>query len=503
MAYREHEPLELIEFNGLWSKGDVESVPKDHFSDLQNITSFGPKGFRTRDGLGRWQDIALPLGNVVRIYNYITASKNTLIVLTYDGTTGEIYHCVDATTVHGPLLTITGMEDFGFIPYAGRAYITPFKTFVVGGLNIEKGLEDEFLYVYKGDGTAARKAGITPAVGTLGVSNGAAGNMDAGNHYFAVVFETDTGALSAPAGFVAFTTAANNTVSFSSIPISPNPAVVKRHIVASIITPAGGAAADKTYFFIPNATVFDNVTTTLTNIGFFDADLFDDASHLSDNFSEIPAGVGLTMYHGRLVLYTTFDDISIAYVSHTGEPEAFDQVDGLLIVPLDGNPITNGAELRDVLYLFKRAKTVAYVDNGDVPSTWEITIIDEAIGTCVHGVATVIDSGSSSINYLLIASYKGMMIFNGVYAIPEFSWKISDYWLHLERNDFRYIQMLNDSILQYIYCALPNRKLLVGDYSNGFDPKSVKWWIWKFDVKVNTVALVNINTLIIGAESAL
>jgi len=502
--YREHEPIELTDFNGLWKKGDEESVPQDHFSDGENYTFIGNKAFRTRDGLGLHQDVVVPLGNVVRIYNYITANKNTLIVLTYDGVDGKIYHVVDTTTVHGPLLTIAGMTDFGFVPYAGRAYITPFTTTVIGGLNVERGMTGQFLYVYKGDGTAARKAGIVAPVGTLGASVGAAGNSDGGHHAFAVVYETDTGALSAPSAFRSFNMTANSTISFSSIPVSPNAAVTKRHIVSTIRkTAVITDFVNQTYFFIPNATVFDNVTTTLTNIGFFDADLLEDASHLSDNYGEIPAGVGLCMYHGRMCLYTTFADISIVLISAVGEPEAFDQVDGLLIVPLDGNPITNGAELRDVLYIFKRTKTVAYTDNGDIPSTWPMTTIDDAIGTCVHGIATVIDSGSSSVNFLLIASYKGIMIFNGIYSLPELSWKISDLWLSLTRNDFRYIQMVNDSIKQVLYCALPDRRLLEGNYANGLDPKAIRWAPWRFDVKVNTIALVNIDTLIIGAEAAL
>src|SRR5688572_20149898 len=144
MAYRGHEPIELTEFNGLWKKGDEESVPHDHFSDGENFDFLGNKAFRTRDGLGRHQTVAVPLGNVVRIYNYITANKNTLIVLTYDGTTGKIYHVVDAATVHGPLLSIAGMTDFGFVPYAGRAYITPFTTTVIGGLNVERGMQNQF-----------------------------------------------------------------------------------------------------------------------------------------------------------------------------------------------------------------------------------------------------------------------------------------------------------------------------------------------------------------------
>lgn len=500
---RDHQPITLETFNGLWRKGDPEDTPPDHFSDCNNVSFLGVASFQTRPGVGLHQNVLAPLGNIVRMYNYITQDKNTLIVLTYNTTTntGSIYHVIDGTTVFGPLLSIVGMTDFAFVAYAGRAYISPFSSFLTGGLNIEKGLQNEFLYVYKGDGTAARKAGANAPTGTIAIANGAAGNTDPGFKLFGVVFETDTGYLSPPAAFNSFTTSAAQSVSFSSIPVSVQAFVTKRHIVATkTIINYNGNTTGYIYYFIPNAILNDNVTTTLPDISFFDIDLLDDASELLDNFAEIPAGAGLTLYHNRLILYTTFTDISLAYCSLPGEPEAFDQVDGLIVAPLDGNPITNANELRDIFYVNKRNRTLAYSDNGDVPSSWgPPTVIDQAIGAPIHGVATFIDSGSTSVNYLIMASYKGIVVFNGVYALPELSWKIADLWNELDRNEFRKIQFLNDSIGQLLYIVLPTGILLVGDYNNGLDPKNIRWTKWEFNFNIRTIALVNINELIIGA----
>ena len=187
MPLRDHDSVALPKFNGLWDRGCIEDVPPDHFTDCENIRFKANSFFATRYGIDIAQDVAVPLSNIKRIYNYSTPTGNTLIVLTInDAGTGEIYHVVDPTTVHGPLLSIAGMTDFGFVPYAGRGYITPFISVVTGALNIEKGMDGEFLYVYMGDGTAARKAAGDAPTGSLTIANGAAGNTDAGFHLFGV-----------------------------------------------------------------------------------------------------------------------------------------------------------------------------------------------------------------------------------------------------------------------------------------------------------------------------
>lgn len=502
---RDHEPLTIDQFNGLWLKGDPESVPKDHFSDGENFDFFARSaGIKTRPGLDRHQNVVAPLGNIVRIYNYITQSKNTLLVLTWDGTTGKVYHVVNSTTVFGPILTKTGMSDFAFAPYAGRAYISPFTSYVVNNLNVEKGLQNEFLYVYDGSGTAARKAAGTSASGTLTIANGTAATNDPGLHIFGVVGETDTGYLSPPIALNSFTMDGTHSISFSNIPVFTGSQWVKRHIVASIKIPTfNGNLSGYTLYFVPAGEIANNVATTLSNINFYDGELIDDASHLTENYAEIPAGAVLTIYREKLLLAATYDDISLAIVSAKGEPEAIDQIDGLLIVPLDGNPITNAQEMRDILFLTKRNRIVSYVDNDDVPSSWKPGKVDEAIGTSVHGIATVIDSGGTTADFLILASYAGIVVFNGTIIVPELSYKIDDFWLNLDRNEFRKLQLVLDPIKKKLYCVLPDGRLLVGDYNNGLNAKSIRWTIWRFDIKVNTIALVNINDLIIGAESTL
>jgi len=498
---RDHEPIILSEFNGIWKRGSKEETPLDHFQDADNIAHGSGNSFGTRPGIDISQDVAVPLEDVKRIYNYSTMTGNTLIVLTFDGTTGKVYHMVNATTVFGPILTITGMADIAFVAFAGRAYISPFKTFSVGGLNIEKGLQNEFLYVYAGDGTPARKASVSPMTGVMTIANGAAGNTDAGFHIFAFVRESISGALSAPGQNKSFTTSAASSVSFGNVQATGNPVIAKRHLVATkTITTFNGDLNGYQFFFVPNATINNDTDAFLNNISFFDADLLDDASHLIDNYSEIPAGAVLTLYHQRLVLATIFTDISLILVSTAGEPEAISQIDGLLVFPPDGNPVTNAQELRDVLYAFKRAKTVSFTDNGDAPSSWPLVTVDNALGTSVHGIATVLDSGSSSVDYLIICTYQGITLFNGRYINPELGWKIEEFWKDLDRNDFRLIQIINAPIQKEIYTVLPTRQLLVGNYSMGMDPKKIRWESWSFLPGVNTIAIYNIDEVVLGAD---
>lgn len=504
-SLRAHPPSVIDRFGGLWRRGHIDTTPLDHFADSENLQHPTDQNVLTRPGIGISEDVDAPLSNVKRIYNYNNQTTNGELVLTVETILGvewgSIYHVVNSSTRFGPLLVIEGMTDFAFQPYGGRAYISPFSSFVVGDLTIEKGLEDEFVYVYAGDGTPARKAAGSPLTGNMTIANGAAGTTDPGLHIFGFVVETISGFLTEPGLLEAFTTTSSASVSFGSIPTSGDPNAVKRHLVASkVITDYNGNVEGYDLFFVAGGTINNNTDTFLNNISFFDQDLLEDASHLIDNFAEIPAVAVLSLYHQRLIAAATFDDINIAMVSAPGEPEAISEIDGLLTVQPDGNPTTNFQELRDVGYLFKRTRCIAYVDNDDVPSSWLPVIVDNALGTCVHGIATVLDSGSSSVDFLIVCTYQGVSLFNGRFVIPELSWKIQDYWTDLDRNQFGKIQIINAPIQQELYIVLPTNVLLVGNYSSGMESKKIRWCPWTFRCGVNTVAIHNIDEVLIGAD---
>lgn len=624
---RDHRPVVIEQFNGLWDRGDDESCPLDHFTQADNIQYFN-SGFKTRDPIDKYQNDNVALGRIVRVYNYVMQTGQSLLVLREGG---DIFHVIGASTVHGPILSIAEMEDFGFVAYNGRAYITPFSSIANSeGVNSEFGLDGEFVYVYKGDGTLARKAaGFPPSngslkpfvvfnsavdgavtkgvhvlavafnggvlgptvfpvvetpgdkqiqltnipIGPLGTTSrtivmthaidpkdyvadqtsytyytaltiadnetvsakinladaslvavygpGATappleealflentdedGFVDFGFHLVGVVYETDTGYLTAPGPeFFAGQTYVDikKKVKVTNIPVSPESFVTKRHIVSTKWIPEyNGDQIGYQFFFVPEGTLEDNVTTEI-ELSYYDSDLLSDASHLIDNFSEIAAGVNLTTYHSRMVLVGEFDNPSVARVSAAGEPEAINQVDGLIIAPLDGNPLTNAQEFRDILYLFKKTRTISYSDNSDEPATWAEDVIDQGVGAPVHGIATVLDSGGVNVDYLLIADWSGFMLFNGVYARPELSWKIEDLWFTFTRNDFRYIQVVNDSLGKKLWMTLPppiRHIVLHADYGNGLDAKNIRWAKWLFDAKIATTTLIETNKLILGA----
>lgn len=505
---RDHQPIDITEFNGLWKRGDAESAPLDHFTDCDNI-KFIQSGFATRDGLDIFNiGIVAPLPEFVRIYVYVHQDTESLLAL---DTLGNIYHIIPgvSSTI---ILTIAAMTDFAMVAVAGRAYISPSD-----GLT---GLQGEFLYVYLGDGNPARKAagaGPTTSPTTTLVFPG---HVEAGVHLFNVVYETDTGFLTefdpnlSTDNIIGTNTHA---VDVTNVPISPDTFVVARHIVATrAINPVEytGNKAGYTYYFVPNGKIPNNTGTTIT-VDFYDADLLEDASHLIDNFEEIPAFVALNTYHDRLVGVGEWGDptddedfvkVSTARLSAQGEPEAISEVDGLIVAPLDGTGLTNAQEYRDVLYLFKNTRTYSYNDNGDVPSSWPGITIDQGAGCSVHGVATVLDSGGVNVEFLILTNYEGVLMFNGAFIRPELSWKIEDLWRAFfpqDTDDARaeaiHIQIMNDSLAKRLYISTPAFEILYADYSNGLDPKNIRWTPWSFPNSVTTIALMDINKLIIGA----
>src|SRR3990167_2924693 len=188
MRVRDHEPVVIDEFNGLWKRGREDSCPLDHFTDCENI-QFNEREVSTRDGV----DTIPGPGNIVRMYRYKSPTYGqSLISLDVDG---NFWHSIyNPDQVLGPILAVPTATDFAFREVGGRAYITP-----ITGIH---GTENEFLYVYKGDGTSARKAaGNYPVNSNLAplvaYNSSIDGKIRQGIHVFAVVFTDGVGGRSA------------------------------------------------------------------------------------------------------------------------------------------------------------------------------------------------------------------------------------------------------------------------------------------------------------------
>lgn len=351
------------------------------------------------------------------------------------------------------------------------------------------------------------------------------GFADTGLHLFGVVYESNTGYLSPPGPeFFTAQTLVESTKKIEAINVPLGPAnTVRRHIVATKWIPDYYSGDQKGYqfYFVPKAVIENNTATTI-KFDFYDSDLVADASHLLDNYSEIPSCVNFCLYHSRLVMVgdSSFpvkpdgitpdmskgDNRCVARISAPGEPEAVSKVDGLIVTPLDGKPLTNCEQFRDILYLFKASRTYAYSDNSDEPGTWVEEVLDQGVGVPIHGIAEVLDSGGVNIDYLVIADYSGLMLFNGTYARPELTWKVEDLWMGQGRSHFHKLQIVNDSIGKKMW-ILPayalddmakNNVLYHLDYSNGLDPKAIRWARWIINLPITSIALINTDELIIS-----
>lgn len=505
---RGHKAIRIEDFYGLWKRGDDESCPLDHFTDCQNV-DYAQGLVKTRDGITNVSVGGSNIFNIVRMYTYVKDLTQSLLIL---DNLGNIYHTGSPTPLT-PILSIPAMTDFAFVSFGNKAYISPHDG--------ELGLQGEEVYVYLGDGNPAREIAGDPPIGStlvaaLGTSTPGP-NFEAGVHVFGIVYETDTGFLTqiGPDTLATIQATGAHFVDLSGIPVSPSTFVIARHIVVSKSIPIGeysGNPTDYELFFLPGAQgrIPNNTATTAIDLGALDNSLIDSAAHLEDLQSSVAAGVFLTTYHNRLVVGGQFGEpnvdpsldtsalISTAWLSNVGEPEAFNSVNGLIVAPLDGNSLTNGQEYRDVLYLFKAYKTISSVDNGEDPASWPVAVIDQGNGAAIHGITTVLDSGGINIEYLIIANFSGICLFNGTFIDPELSWKIEDLWLSYDKTEFDKVQIINDTINKKIYCVVPTGDLLMGSYDEGLDHKMIKWAPWVFTDLLSTIAFLDINVLHYG-----
>lgn len=463
---RDYPPIEINNFLGLYDRGSQDSVIADHQGVCSN-TMFQEREVLTRFGT------SLNFTNVenikrIELYKRIGEATRLLIL----DASGNLY---DSTQL-APILSIDGMTDFRMQNFYGRAYITPIDA--ANGI----GVAGEFVYVYSGSGSARKAAGVAPTGTLVAAASATSGNVESGFHLYAVAYETASGFITkpGPALYALLESDGTKKVDLSSIPVGPS-GTVKRHLLATkSILAYDGNQNGYEFFFIPGGAIEDNSGTTIT-VNFFDADLLSSAEYLFDQYEEINAGAGISEFAGRLIVWAE----NYVFLSKPGEPESFDALTGLVLVgPSETGYITDCVEFREMLYINKEARAYTTSDNGGDPSSWKVTSLDKGNGCSIHGIIKILDSQGVSLDKFVVASAKGLVLFNGIFNEPELSYKIEEVWKRINKDYLYLVHGCNDTFNKRMYIAIPLdaatscSHILYADYSRGLDAVNIRWSLW-------------------------
>lgn len=510
---RSHFPITIDRFRGIYNKGVFDGTggyqetylhnydcPQDHAIEAENVQFIGYGQPQTRMRFA--EAISLePLTNVVRVLEYRVSPLVThYLVLTYDGVNGRIYkHTDTATPILGP---IAGMSDFSVCTMFGRCYISPHdRSFGID-------------YVYVWDGTnPVRKAALnnTGFIGALTVANGAAGNIELGDHVFLIAYESQSGYIGLPHSGTIFTASGQVSCDVTNIPIGPTGTVARHILVSKIVLGNWTPSQQITFaeiFYLPGTMgkVNDNVTTFKNGVNFYDSELIRSADYLRDQLQEIPSGVSIGSYGNRLLVTgatkSVFGPFAIpaivpksnqAWISKPGEPESFDATDGFVQVQdTSYGGIKNNCALNGNLYLFRDSATHSTRDNGDSPSTWGVETVDGGLGAGCFAVATITSGLESTSDVAVVGTRNGLFLFNGSYAQVPISWKVSGLWDAILKSgtnitDFYKMQVAVVPGQKSIFISQlptnsiygdPTCKLMCCDYTHGFGFEDVEWSLW-------------------------
>jgi hypothetical protein len=485
MSLRDHEPISFNQFRGTFDRGEDESVPPGFFKGSRNI-QFINQGIKTRDGSAIDTAETGPIRRIA-IYKRIGEVARLLIL----NNAGVLFDSI----THTAILTIPAMSDFSMVSMFNRAYITPHN-----GL---RGLPGEKLYVYEGSGVARPAGGTAPPPTGMQAAEGVAGNFDPGIHLFAVAFETASGYITPFGSSCAISsTTGGKKVDLSAIPTGPLGTVARVLMGTKDVAINGVFSGDfnnQTWYVIPDGRIPDNSTTVKT-VSYFDADLQSDISYLSEQMGSIPAGVGVNIYRGRLIIWGEDVNESIVRASAIGQPESFDEADGFVTI----NPGDSGGgvrfcfEYRTQLICCKSQRSYITQDNGDNAGSWKVDALDKSVGTECHGVGKILDFGEDVRDRAFIADRSGLQLYTGTFSDTEVTSNISDVWDRINKAVFHKVEVAVDPLkgLTYVACPLDvateNNAIIVVDWSEGLTVEDIRFTIWEFPYRPQTV-VVDVN----------
>lgn len=472
---QDHEPIQVSNFGGLYSRDSFyDSVPADHFIDALNVITFGDE-LRTRFGFQK----SFNLANIRQYEVYKREGEADRAIILVSG--GDLFDTTYSLVT--PILSLSDMTGFACLTFYNRLYISPH--------NGNKGLPGDFLYVYQGSGSARKAAGVKPSGGFNVGNSVTAGNVEEGLHILAVVYETDSGFVTppGPTAFPTITADGTHKLDIANIPVGPTGTSKRRLLASRAIQDYNGDQDGYELFFVPDGTINDNTTTILT-INFYDAELQISADYLFDQLDEIPAGVFLCSYAGKLIIGGEDQNPSMARVSKNNEPESINELAGFIICdPFETEGLKSAVEFRNNLYLMKGNPGHTYTtkDNGYDASTWYCPATDNNVGADVNGIAQILDNRGANSKYFLVADTSGIFLYDGAYGDNPITWKIDNIWERINKAVINTLKIIVDPKAFLIYVIIPldsatsPNYILVGDYSNGIGADNIRWWLWNFN----------------------
>lgn len=490
MSDTSHTPISVEDWKGMYTRGVTDTTPQGYFLDSLNV-KFNEGDVYTRDGSTNIFNIS----SIVRYFIYKRIGETVRYI--YLNTSGQLFDSLFPST---PIWTDASILDFSGLNFNNRFYITPH--------NRTTGIPGKFVIVYDGSGTARLAGSAAPTGFTLGAANSATtGNVQAGTHLFQVAFVSSSGYISAPGPAVAAVLLATGgfSVDLSALPIGPSGTVARQIIATQSIQSYNGNQEGYQYFLVSSTdggVIADNTSTT-ARVSFFDVELIADATYLFSNRGNIPAGVCIANYNGRMCLGGFNADPHSVYISQAFAPEQMSNLTGFITVdPFEsGAGVSNLFAFRGNLIITKSHRAYQTFDNQSDPVTWTAPQqVDSGTGTECFGIGTILDAKSQQTDRAFIADRSGLMLYEGYFKRPEGSWLVENTWKRINKAVFNLIQVAIDTETSSIYVTVPLDSnpiithILYGYYGDaygpyGFDAKAIKWSLWETAAGISSIAV--------------
>ena len=309
-----------------------------------------------------------------------------------------------------------------------------------------------------------------------------------GIHLFAIAYETQSGFITSYGPTVLYDAPGDLSVLIGNIAIGPA-GTIARHIVGTkAIAEYNGDPNSVEFFFVPDGNINDNTTVQKT-ISFYDSELMATCDYVLEQLAEIPAGIALIPYNGRLCVVAPNLHPDTVLVSKRNQPESFNEVEGFFEKKDSQVNFRNGFEYRGLGYFGKSDRWYAVRDNGDEAITWDIPDADMAVGCECHTVARVLDKDGNNIyDGVFIADRTGLYFYNGSFSGKALSYKIDKLWMRINQANFHKVEIGIDPLDGCGYVAVPldsatsPSHILYFDFSKGISADDVRWCQWLFPI---------------------